>query len=89
MSGDYFPHDPPADVLPQVRAAWAGALGHDKFGDNEDFFAVGGHSLMVPRIMAKLGVLVGRRLTLRLFFDHPTVDELGSAIARISVTAGG
>ncbi|MBX9393658.1 acyl carrier protein [Streptomyces sp. TRM72054] len=64
-----------------VRAEWADALGHDDFADDDDFFEVGGHSLLIADIMAKLGALAGTRLSLRLFFDHPTVNELTDVLA--------
>jgi hypothetical protein len=66
-----------------VRARWADALGHDGFDDDDDFFEVGGHSLLIADIMAKLGTLAGRRLPLRLFFDHPTVNELADALIAV------
>ncbi|WP_055631802.1 phosphopantetheine-binding protein [Streptomyces griseoruber] len=75
------------EVAHQVRAAWAAALEHDDFGNEDDFFDVGGHSLLVARIMAQLGTAVGRRLPLRLFFDHPTVDGLARAIGAPGATA--
>jgi acyl carrier protein len=65
----------------EVRARWANALGHDRFDDDSDFFDVGGHSLLIADIMAQLGALAGTRLSLRLFFDHPTVNELTDALA--------
>lgn len=65
----------------QVRAVWADALQHDRFDDDADFFEVGGHSLLIAEIMARLGTLAGTRLSLRLFFDHPTVNELTDALA--------
>lgn len=65
----------------QVRARWVEALEHDRFSDDDDFFDVGGHSLLIADIMAKLGALTGRRLSLRLFFDNPTVNELTDALA--------
>jgi hypothetical protein len=37
--------------------------------------------------MASLGALVGTRLSLRLFFTHPTVNELTDAL--VPVTASG
>jgi phosphopantetheine binding protein len=64
-----------------VRAAWADALQHNRFDDDDDFFEVGGHSLLIADIMARLGALAGRRLSLRLFFNHPTVNELTDALA--------
>jgi hypothetical protein len=64
----------------QVRARWSDALGHDSFADDDDFFEVGGHSLLIAEIMASLGGLVGMRLSLRLFFANPTVNELTDAL---------
>lgn len=66
-----------------VRARWADALEHDRFDDDDDFFEVGGHSLLIADIMAKLGALAGTRLSLRLFFDNPTVNELTDALVAI------
>lgn len=66
---------------PVVRKSWSSAIGHDKFSDDDDFFAIGGHSLLVARIMSGLGGQAGIRLPLRLFFDHPTVNSLAAAIA--------
>ncbi|MEE1784459.1 acyl carrier protein [Streptomyces sp. SP17BM10] len=74
------PADPVTPATALVRAGWAAALGRDDFGDEDDFFAVGGHSLLVARIMAGIGRQVGTRLPLRMFFDHPTVADLARAL---------
>lgn len=71
-----------------VRAKWADALDHERFTDDDDFFEVGGHSLLIADIMAQLGALTGRRLSLRLFFDHPTVNELADALADAGAFTG-
>ncbi|MDX3659644.1 phosphopantetheine-binding protein [Streptomyces sp. ID05-26A] len=65
----------------RVRAEWAEALEHDRFGDDDDFFDLGGHSVLIAGIMANLAKLAGTRLSLRLFFDHPTVNELTDALS--------
>ncbi|WP_055692185.1 acyl carrier protein [Streptomyces prasinus] len=82
-SPDHTGHGDPAlePLRSRVRVQWADALEHDDFGDDEDFFEAGGNSLLVAEIMASLGALFGMRLELRLFFDHPTVDELAGALA--------
>ncbi|MFF4579777.1 condensation domain-containing protein [Streptomyces sp. NPDC001373] len=77
------------DVTEQVRAAWAAALEQDTFADDEDFFDVGGHSLLAARIMARLSRAVGQRLSLRLFFDNPTVESLSREIEAVVGRAGG
>jgi acyl carrier protein len=81
-SASTSPSAPIAEAIREVRAAWAAALGHDAFDDDDDFFDVGGHSLLVARIMARLGEATGGRLPLRLFFDNTTVSGLAHAIGR-------
>lgn len=74
--------DPGLELLRvQVRAQWSDVLEHDDFDDDEDFFDAGGNSLLVAEIMAALGAGLGMRLELRLFFEHPTVNELAGALA--------
>ncbi|MFD5506442.1 MULTISPECIES: phosphopantetheine-binding protein [unclassified Streptomyces] len=77
------------DITEQVRAAWAAALEDDTFADDDDFFDIGGHSLFVARIMARLGKAQGQRLSLRLFFENPTVESLSRAIEAIVGQNGG
>jgi hypothetical protein len=84
---DAGPAPDPGDLKAQVRALWAGVLGHDDFTDDDDFFAIGGHSLLVARIMASLSGRCGRRLPLRLFFDQPTVSGLAAVAASRRVSA--
>lgn len=71
---------PTADLVAVVRAAWADALGHDNFRDDEDFFVVGGHSVLAARVMGVLRKSLGVRLSLRLFFDNATVAQLAAAL---------
>lgn len=66
-----------------IRAAWVEAFEHDRFDDDDDFFDIGGHSLQAAGIMATLSALAGTRLSLRLFFDHPTVTELTDTLASL------
>ncbi|MCX5612942.1 MULTISPECIES: acyl carrier protein [unclassified Streptomyces] len=82
-SPDHIGHDgPDLELLrARVRLQWADALEHEDFGDDEDFFEAGGSSLLVAEIMAALGAELGVRLALRLFFNHPTVNELTGALA--------
>jgi hypothetical protein len=63
-----------------VREAWTEVLGTSAFGDDDDFFAIGGHSLLLARISAMLGAKLHRRLALRLLLDHPTVNTLAAAL---------
>jgi len=73
------------DLSAMVREAWVAALGHTDFSDDDDFFSViGAHSVLVARIMGHLGKVVRRRLSLRLFFDNATVNELARALSGLA-----
>ncbi|MEV0281083.1 phosphopantetheine-binding protein [Streptomyces sp. NPDC050610] len=96
MPLDPLPSSPPptdtcagsADLIEHVREAWSAALDGTRFTDDDDFFDVGGHSMLVAGIMARLGRVTGRRLPLRMFFDHPTVKSLTEAVTAATADDG-
>lgn len=47
---------------------------------DDDFFHLGGHSLMATRVVAKLNSLTGSALTLRDIFDGPTIAGIAHSI---------
>jgi acyl transferase domain-containing protein len=66
-----------------VADVWQEILGLDRVGVDDDFFALGGHSLAAVQIGTRVKARLGADLDLRAFFDHPTVahtaDLLDSA----------
>ena len=71
----------------QVAAIWARALGVKKIGPDDNFFALGGHSLlgvkMIAEIQAKTGI--EEELGLSDLLEFPT---LGAFVQRLeSLTA--
>jgi acyl transferase domain-containing protein/non-ribosomal peptide synthetase component F len=64
-----------------IAGIWADALGHTEFGPDDDFFTVGGHSLLVPQIASSLGRAFGRRFRLRSLFQHRTITALAREVA--------
>jgi len=73
-----------AAVKTLVRGCWEDALLFDDFGDDDDFFDIGGHSLLIADIMAGLSTHLGRRIPLMVFFKHPTVNGLSSHLHELS-----
>jgi amino acid adenylation domain-containing protein len=75
--------EPPAtDDERAIAAAWAEALGVDRIGATDGFFALGGHSLRAVRIVARIDETLGVRLPVSALFESPTVRGLAERVAR-------
>jgi amino acid adenylation domain-containing protein len=75
------PSSPTATSLTEViTAIWTRVLGHDEFDESDDFFDVGGDSLLATWVVAELGQALGRPVELSLFLDYSTVDDLAGAL---------
>jgi hypothetical protein len=55
---------------------WAEALGVDRVGIYDNFFALGGHSLIAGRLIARMRDVFRREVPLRRLFESPTVEGL-------------
>ena len=64
-----------------VARIWAEVLNVDQVGVEEDFFAIGGHSLLAARIIARVEEHYKIRVPLRKLFESPTVAAMASEIA--------
>jgi amino acid adenylation domain-containing protein len=68
-----------------LAAIWSEVLGIDRIGPFDDFFALGGHSLKVTQVLARVRETFGIELPVRSLFESPTLAGLAS---RISEAAG-
>jgi non-ribosomal peptide synthase protein (TIGR01720 family) len=79
-------YSPPRTSAEQLLAdIWAQVLGVKQVGIHDNFFALGGDSILSIQVIARAGQ-AGLHLTLRHFFQHPTVAEL-AAVAEPRATA--
>lgn len=74
--------DPPTtDVERRLASIWSELTGIKNIGVYDDFFNLGGNSLLATRVIARVSDTLGTRLTLRDIFDAPTIHRLGKRIS--------
>lgn len=67
----------------QVAALLARLLHVDKVGANDNFFLLGGNSLLGTQVINRVSATFGVDLTLLALFDHPTVAGIAHEIERL------
>jgi len=77
------PFAPPRDQTEGALAAiFSQVLAIERVGIEDDFFQLGGNSLLASRVIARIEGAFGRKLPLRDLFRAPTVAGLAAAISR-------
>jgi acyl carrier protein len=62
-------------------AIWEGLLPVDRVGIDDNFFDLGGHSMLALRLVARIQDTFDVDLFLTAVFEHPTVRELAEVVA--------
>lgn len=75
----------PNEIEARIGAIWSELLGVDDIGLDDDFFALGGHSLMATRIIARIEEQFGARLSLRDLFEGPSIRQLAQKVVAQAV----
>lgn len=65
-----------------VAAVWEELLGVRPVGMTDDFFALGGHSMLAVQVMAEIQRRTGRRLPLAALFQQATVERLARMLSQ-------
>ena len=77
------PLQEPRDVTElRLMQIWEGLLGRTDMSITDDFFQMGGHSLLSVRLMAIIQREFGRELALTTLFQDPTVAGLANALRK-------
>ncbi|WP_257792759.1 MULTISPECIES: non-ribosomal peptide synthetase [Sorangium] len=71
LDGDYVA--PQGETERRIAEIWRRLLDVDRISRYDDFFALGGHSLLGTRFVSHLHTEFGVELPLRLVFEQPTV----------------
>nr|AKA59478.1 non-ribosomal peptide synthetase [uncultured bacterium AZ_40] len=72
---------PSGDLERRVAAVWARVLGVDTVGVHDNFFDLGGSSLLLLNLRAELQAELGVPLPIQRLFEHTTVHALAKSLA--------
>ena len=72
---------PESPVQEMLVSIWREVLAVDRVGIDDDFFALGGHSMLAVRMVARMRDTLGLELPLAEVFEHRTVRGLADAVA--------
>jgi amino acid adenylation domain-containing protein len=75
-SNTYVPPRSPEEEY--LCAVFAEVLGRDRVGRDDNFFEIGGHSLLAMRIVSRIRKTMGLDLSIRVLFQAPTIARLSA-----------
>ncbi|ACZ88334.1 non-ribosomal peptide synthetase [Streptosporangium roseum] len=68
-----------------VAEIWAEVLGLDGIGVHDDFFALGGNSLLAIRVVSRIRAAVDLEIPVDAVFTNPTVERLADAVEALLI----
>jgi acyl carrier protein len=83
LPGSFEPPRTPAEE--RVAEIWCEILGIERVGVHDDFFDLGGHSLLFTRLASRIAEAFHVQVPLRVLFDSPTIDLMTLAILQRQV----
>ncbi len=69
---------PAAGLESAIAAIWREVLDREEVGSGDGFFDLGGHSLLLVRVQAKLRERLGEEVSMVELFRHPTIATLAA-----------
>ena len=73
---DYI--EPKTSLEKSLATIWQEVLGIEKIGARDDFFEIGGHSLIGITILSRVKRLTGKDLPLSLLFEVRTIEKMAA-----------
>jgi amino acid adenylation domain-containing protein len=79
----------PGSIEQRVLDIWKKLLQTELIGINDNFFDVGGHSLLLARLRSTLAEEFGRKLSIVEMFNFPTVSSMAKLVSGSSTATSG
>ncbi|MNT43777.1 Gramicidin S synthase 2 [compost metagenome] len=72
---------PTSDLEAQIQQIWCEVLARDEISVAADFFALGGHSLLLTRLLLRIGQACDVELSLAELMRGRTVRDMAALVA--------
>ncbi|MDQ1266726.1 MAG: hypothetical protein QG635_1878 [Bacteroidota bacterium] len=77
---------PPRDTIElEILNIWRKIIKTNEIGIDDNFFQIGGHSLLAVQIISQINISFGVRLPLAALFEHGTVERLAKLIRKSEI----
>ena len=83
LDSDYV--EPEGEIERRLAAFWTELLGVDKVGAEDNFFDLGGHSLIAVRLFAQVKSVFAVDFPISILFEAPTIRKCAALIAERGV----
>jgi amino acid adenylation domain-containing protein len=71
---------PEGELEEMIADIWSELLAIDRIGRSDNFFEIGGHSLLAMQVMTRIQSLLSVDVPIQWLFDHPTVAQLSAEL---------
>lgn len=71
---------PRGAVETRMARLWAEVLKVDRVGADDDFFALGGHSLLIPKLLAAVKIELGLEISARAVLRNPRLADFAAEV---------
>ena len=79
---DHVPAGPSEDIESALATVWQSKLDVSVIGIDDDFFELGGDSMLALQVATEAETTIGVRIGVRSIFKFPTIRKLTEALAR-------
>jgi phthiocerol/phenolphthiocerol synthesis type-I polyketide synthase E len=86
LTNAYVP--PKSDLHEVLGVIWGQLLGFEKLGIEDDFFDLGGDSLLATQVISRLRTVFRMELPPNALFDAPTIDKLARYLIEHGTKSG-
>ncbi|MCH6234725.1 non-ribosomal peptide synthetase [Cognataquiflexum rubidum] len=72
--------EPRSELEKKLATLWQRILGLERVGVHDDFFSIGGHSILAVKVISALEKEIGSKVAINLIFNFPSIFALAKAL---------